>query len=272
MQLDIVDVFAERPLAGNPLAVVRDAAALPAERMQAMALEMNFSETTFVIREDEHRARVRIFTPTEELPFAGHPTLGTAWVLADGRERFTLELDAGEVPVDFERGIAWIRPPPVRLGARYAAAEVAGWLGLPDDALDPRFAPRQGSVGIDFLFVGLDSPERLERFEPTLETLRALPSFSLFVFCENRGDGDADYGARMFFDAKGLREDPATGSANSVFAAHLAQTRGDDFEATVDQGVAMGRPSRIYLEVRGGAIRVGGRVQPVASGAWRLDA
>ena len=97
MELTIVDVFAERPLAGNQLAVVRAAHTLSTEQMQDIAREMNFSETTFVLEETAERARVRIFTPDSELPFAGHPTLGTAWVLAGGQGHFTLDLDAGAV-------------------------------------------------------------------------------------------------------------------------------------------------------------------------------
>jgi trans-2,3-dihydro-3-hydroxyanthranilate isomerase len=271
MKLEIVDVFAEEALAGNPLAVVRDVTGLSDERMQAMALEMNFSETTFVLSEADDRARVRIFTPTQELPFAGHPTLGTAWVLGRNQKRFTLELDAGDVAVDFEEGIAWMSPPTTELHDTYAVSDVASWLGLRSTDLDAELPPQRGSVGPDFLFVALDGIDFLRRLEPTLEQLRALPAFGLFAFSARGYPDGGDYAARMFFEAGGLREDPATGSANSVFAAYLMQTRGDDFSAVVDQGVEMNRPSRIYLEARQGAIRVGGKVQSVAAGHWTFD-
>ena len=110
MKLTIVDVFAEQPLAGNQLAVVQDCGSLSDEGMQAIAREMNFSETTFVMREGDAEADVRIFTPAAELPFAGHPTVGTAWVLSGGAGSITLNLKAGPVPVSFDSGIGWMTP------------------------------------------------------------------------------------------------------------------------------------------------------------------
>ena len=127
----IVDVFAERPLSGNQLAVVRGGAHLDTLTMQAIALEMNFSETTFVVEERSDEARARIFTPVRELPFAGHPTLGTAWVLGRDRDSYTLDLPAGRVPVTFEAGgIAWMQPPPVEPGAVLSSQSAAALLGL----------------------------------------------------------------------------------------------------------------------------------------------
>ena len=129
MELTIVDVFAERPLAGNQLAVVADAGSLTDEAMQDIAREMNFSETTFVTSEADERANVRIFTPAWELPFAGHPTLGTAWVLSGGVGEYTLDLEAGAVPVEFTDGVGWMTPPPVTLGAdfRWRGGGAADW-------------------------------------------------------------------------------------------------------------------------------------------------
>jgi trans-2,3-dihydro-3-hydroxyanthranilate isomerase len=270
MQLDILDVFAESPLAGNQLAVVRGASELTSERMQAMALEMNFSETTFVLAESKDRARVRIFTPTQELPFAGHPTLGTAWALGGDRAEYTLELDAGNVCVEFENGVAWMRPPPIALHENHSADEVARWLGLHPADIDPGFRAQRGDVGVEFLLVGLASLETLENLEVTIDRLRALPAFALYAFTSKTHSPEADFRARMFFDAGGLREDPATGSANSVFGAYLMQTRGPDYSLTVDQGVEMGRPSRIYLESSAGELRVGGKVRRVVTGQWTL--
>ena len=115
MKFDLVDVFAEEALAGNQLAVVHDAGHLTTEQIQAIALETNFSETTFVVSRSEDRARVRISTPIQELPFAGHPTLGTASVLANGRDHFTLELAVGDVRVEFADDIARMAPPSITL-------------------------------------------------------------------------------------------------------------------------------------------------------------
>ena len=271
LRLDILDVFAEEALAGNQLAVVRDASGLTSERMQAMALEMNYSETTFVVSESSDRARVRIFTPTQELPFAGHPTLGTAWLLARERDHFILELDAGDVRVDFRDGISWMSPPPIALHETHSPQSIAKTLGIDPADIDARFAPQRGEVGIEFIFVGLRSVSVLENLEMTLDGFRALPSFALFAFAVTSAAEIADYRARMFFESGGLREDPATGSANSIFAAYLMQSRGPDFSAIVDQGVEMGRPSRIYLDASGGQIRVGGKVQSIVTGGWSID-
>ena len=131
MECAIVDVFAERPLEGNQLAVVRGCAELGNSAMQAVAREMNFSETTFVVAEREHEADVRIFTPTVELPFAGHPTLGTAWVLGRHQREFTLNLKGGRVRVTFaEDGIVWMQPPAVALGEALPAAASAALVQL----------------------------------------------------------------------------------------------------------------------------------------------
>lgn len=275
LPLDIVDVFAESKLSGNPLAVVREAGQLPGEVMQAVAREMNFSETTFVVSAAEDRARVRIFTPSQELPFAGHPTLGTAWVLGRERGGFTLELDAGDVDVEFRDGIAWMRPPALRLEETYRSEKVAGWLGIEPSRIVGDPLPQRGDIGLEFLFVGFERLEDLESLDLTLEQLRALPSFGLFAFAacpsDREGPQPPDYRARMFFESGGLREDPATGSANSLFAAYLAQSRGRDISLVVDQGVEMGRPSRIHLVVEAGEIRIGGRVQHVVEGVCLPD-
>ncbi|MCZ6710218.1 MAG: PhzF family phenazine biosynthesis isomerase, partial [Gammaproteobacteria bacterium] len=115
MKLTIVDVFAESRYSGNQLAVVEDCGGLDSKRMQDIAREMNFSETTFVVSQTDERARVRIFTPETELPFAGHPTLGTAWVLTGGEGAYILDLDVGPVAVRFADGLGWISPPAVTL-------------------------------------------------------------------------------------------------------------------------------------------------------------
>ncbi|MFB3103336.1 MAG: PhzF family phenazine biosynthesis protein, partial [Pseudomonadales bacterium] len=130
MKLTIVDVFAESLYAGNQLAVVEDVGQLDSETMQDIAREMNFSETTFVINRTDERARVRIFTPELELPFAGHPTLGTAWVLTGGEGTYTLDLDVGPVAVRFAEGLGWISPPAVTLKGTFAGDAAAALLGV----------------------------------------------------------------------------------------------------------------------------------------------
>ena len=157
MKLTIVDVFAEARYQGNQLAVVDDAASLPATTMQDIAREMNFSETTFVISRTMQRAEVRIFTPAEELPFAGHPTLGTAWVLAGGRGTITLALAAGDVPVRFDAGIGWLTPPPAVEGDALTPTQAARLVGLTETDLDADLDPEVVRCGASFPFVGLGS-------------------------------------------------------------------------------------------------------------------
>ena len=280
MRLEIVDVFADTPLAGNQLAVVRDAGSLASERMQDIAREMNFSETTFVLSEHADRAQVRIFTPTNELPFAGHPTLGTAWVLGRDRADFTLELPVGPVEVTFDApesandcgnaaGICWMSPPQPTFAGQVAPAVVAELVGLPAAQLHGDYPPTLVSIGPDFLLVGVVNETALSKATFNLE-LRAgiesdgISANSLFIFCPGSA---TDYSARMLFDVNGLREDPATGSANSGFAVYLRDHCGvAPGRYLVAQGDQMGRPSRIYLDLKQDTYRVGGRVQGVVVG------
>lgn len=283
--LHIVDVFAETPFTGNPLAVVLDAGDLDADAMQQIALEMNYSETTFVTGPDTGQGfPVRIFTPAQELPFAGHPTLGTAWVLrqeVSGTDDVTLALGVGPVAVRFESDpdgdIVWLAAPPVALGATCAPADIARALGLAPDDVDAEAPVRAADAGVQFTLVplrGLDALRRA-RFDPVaFEPLvaRGLPPF-VYLFCrEGRGASD-DVSARMFFDADGLREDPATGSATACLGAWLLEHGvfgAPPLAVRVGQGDEMRRPSTLFLRAdrRDGAdrIEVGGRVVPSVAG------
>jgi trans-2,3-dihydro-3-hydroxyanthranilate isomerase len=273
MRLHIVDVFAETRYAGNQLAVVRDCAALSAETMQTIAREMNFSETTFVTAESADRARVRIFTPAEELPFAGHPTIGTAWVLGHTRPSFTLELAVGNVEVncDGHNGVAWMTPPKPTLGERFPADRAAKLLQLGVADLDPNLPSQFVAIGPRFVFVGVRDLAALKRarldeayFHACIE--EGLPLHSVFLFAPQAYSKDAHYSARLFFDANGVREDPATGSANSGFAAYLHAHLAKPIDVIVEQGFEIKRPSRLYLRADVLQLRVGGRVQAVSEG------
>jgi trans-2,3-dihydro-3-hydroxyanthranilate isomerase len=270
MELTIVDVFAERLYAGNQLAVVRNARDLSTAQMQDIAREMNFSETTFVLEEDEERARVRIFTPEWELPFAGHPTLGTAWVLSGGVGSYTLDLDAGPVQVDFESDLGWMTPPPVSLGDLFESEAAARLIGLEVAQLDPQLPVQLAEVGPTFILIGVRdlAALRVAKLDEALHQrylADGAPLRCVFVFSTEPYGPDADYSARMFFNSGGVREDPATGSANSAFAAYLGSLREGDFQVVVDQGVEIKRPSRLYLRV-GTKLQVGGKVQLAVRG------
>ncbi|MXY63787.1 MAG: PhzF family phenazine biosynthesis protein [Gammaproteobacteria bacterium] len=269
MDCTIVDVFAERPLSGNQLAVVHGAVHLDTAEMQAIALETNFSETTFVVDESPEEAQVRIFTPTRELPFAGHPTLGTAWVLGRNRDSYTLNLQAGSVRVTFEDdGIAWMEPPPVEPGDMLNTHSAAALIGLSPDDIDTRYPCRFATIGPRFALVGVKGLDVLRRAvirTDMYDDLAGRGELGMFAFTEGAYHDDAHFAARMFHH-RGLREDPATGSANTAFASHL-RSLGTQGRIVVEQGFEVGRPSRLYLDVAE-TIRVGGKVRLVLSGRF----
>ena len=269
MNCTIVDVFAERPLSGNQLAVVRDAIHLDTATMQAIALETNFAETTFVVDECPDEAQVRIFTPTRELPFAGHPTLGTAWVLGRNRDSYTLNLQAGCVHVTFEAdNIAWMQPPPVEPGDMLSTQSAAALIGLSPNDIDTRYPCRFATIGPRFALVGVKGLGALQRAKTrsdVYENLVGSDEIGVFVFTEGAYNDDAHFAARMFHH-RGSREDPATGSANTAFASHL-RSLGGHGRIVVEQGFEICRPSRLYLDVAE-TIRVGGKVRPVLSGRF----
>lgn len=279
------DVFTAKRFGGNQLAVLPDAAGLGDRQMQQIAAEFNHSETTFVLppRRPEHLARVRIFTPRAEMPFAGHPTVGTALVLAWlGRVPFgtdiVLEEAEGPVPVTFERdahgsvAATFTAPAPPVSGPPLPAAPVAQALGLtPDEVLDGGGLPCVASCGAPFLLVELASREALARARVVTE----LPEgHGVYLFTRDAGSPDAALRARMFAPRHGIVEDPATGSAAAALAGHLAVGDGlaDGWHCwRIAQGVEMGRPSLIETAAyrdnsRVTAVRVGGRAVPVAEG------
>jgi trans-2,3-dihydro-3-hydroxyanthranilate isomerase len=266
MRLSIVDVFAERRYEGNQLAVIQDAAMLSGDAMQTLARELNFSETTFVTATNEASASVRIFTPNEELPFAGHPTLGTAWVLGRHRDSYRLDLSGADIDVTFRDGLAWMVPPEPELREIIEPGQAAALLGLPITSLDRDWPAQVVYSGAEYCLVAVRSRADLSVIRPDLDALRTLSAFgACFAVCREAYSATAHFAVRMhFFDGVGLREDPATGSASSAFAMYL---RALDFSGPyiVEQGFEISRPSRIYLDI-GETLRVGGRVFAVAVG------
>lgn len=277
----IVDVFADAPLAGNPLAVFTNAAALDSATMQRLAAETNLSETTFVTGGDAARPGVRIFTPGLELPFAGHPTLGTAAVIAPKHD-VTLELGVGAVAVhyDADGDRYWLDAPPVADGAPLDADDILAITGLHAGDLDADFPPQRLRAGPEFLFVPLASMDALARCTLDLARYRARfpndPMPNVYPFARG-GDPGFDLTCRLFFLAGGVREDPATGSAAACLGHWLSTRRylgTADVDICVSQGGWMDRPSRLFVRARGAdkapAVQVGGQVQPVASGRFVL--
>lgn len=292
----VYDVFTDRIYAGNPLAIVEEAGALSTAQMQAMARQFNLSETIFVMppRDPAHTARVRIFFPTAEIPFAGHPTLGCALHLAalqagggaatGGEIEIVLEEEAGRVPVrvwqDGESRIGQFTAPvlPERMAWDRPVTDVAAALGLsPDEIGLPGHKPALRKGGPSFLYVPVASLEALGRAAPHAPAWGAVVDVdgndAAYLYTPDP-DRPGGYRARMFAPRGGIPEDPATGSASAIFAGQLmdAGALGEGVTAVpLRQGVEMGRPSDIGLEadVAGGrlvAVRVSGRAVKVAEG------
>lgn len=289
---ETVDVFTDRRFGGNPLAVFTDARGLSDAEMQSLAAEMNYSETTFVLppANPAHTARVRIFHRTAEMPFAGHPNVGTGFVLArHGRDRggvLLFEEMAGLVEVKVERdktgdvtGATIAAPQALSVGIELPVERVAPCAGLqPLDIVVSTHRPLQASVGVRFVLAQVQ-PAALARTVPDIGAFRALNA--AFPALENRAslflyarDGAA-IRARMFAPLSGTWEDPATGSASATLAALLLSLEGQERAAfTVTQGVEMGRPSVLALEAHraqdGIRATVGGSCVPVLRGAALL--
>ncbi|MCK0094695.1 PhzF family phenazine biosynthesis protein [Yoonia sp. F2084L] len=250
----VYDVFTNTAFGGNQLAVFPNAASLPQDKLQSIASEFNFSEVTFVYPPDDpaNAAKVRIFTPTMEIPFAGHPTIGTAIALRDeGHDgAMTLELGVGPISCQFDNDQAafTIAAPLERLSTPDPDL-VAAALGVSQDAIKvDTHAPVQASVGLPFVVVELQNKDQLNACNPSLDHIRAgaakYPAgldFAIFVYVR----AGIQIDARMFAPLDNIPEDPATGSASAVLAALLTEELGHNLTLNILQGEAMGRPSYI---------------------------
>lgn len=276
----LCDVFTNRPLEGNALAVFTDARAIADDSalMQAIAREMNLSETTFVLPAQKGgHARARIFTPAVELPFAGHPTLGTAYVLSSPLQLplINLELAGGIVPVRFEgagqtASFGWMSQPLPTVTPFPDAGELLAALGLEGSTLPIEIYDN----GIRHVYVGVPTLEALVACKPDLARLARVPVGGCIVYAPR---GDKAWDVRGFHPAEGIAEDPATGSAAGPMGLHLIRHGRAHYgdELTLSQGAQVGRPSTLYVRIAGAAagpteIEVGGHVVSVARGEFVL--
>jgi trans-2,3-dihydro-3-hydroxyanthranilate isomerase len=279
----IADVFTPRPLAGNQLMVVPDAGGLDGDMMQALTREIGFSESTFVTNVEHDRYRMRIFSPGYEMPFAGHPTLGTAFVLAtDGRigRKATQEVTAGEfgVEVDLDEGTASVRQLAPEFGPELDDRErIATAIGLSPDDLDAATPPQPVSTGLLHLMVPVRTPDAVARAEMRPREVGAinaeLECDALYLFAVT----DEGAKGRLFAPGVTLAEDPATGSAAGPCGAYLA-SRGlgrMPGSMVISQGDEAGRPSTLHVTVEpdgdSWSVLVGGGVQIVGRGEWNLS-
>lgn len=284
----VVDVFAERPYTGNQLAVVVGAEALSDETMQQVAAETNYSETTFVnpAPEKDGSYRVRIFTPARELAFAGHPILGTAWVIrqhlaprAPGPVR--LNLAVGQVPVTFERStengeVAWFLAPPMSLGPVCTREAIASALRLSPEDIDRASPVQQLTAGVSAVIVPLRSLDALRRCRLDLDAYAPLAAKGfpplVYLFCRETHHPQNDLCVRFFFEAHGVREDPATGNGAAFLGAYLLEHGlfGGSASLRIEQGYEVRRPSLVMLRARmvngSREVHVGGHVVPTVRG------
>ena len=289
MEFYIVDVFTiGKKYTGNQLAVYLGDP--PAALMQQLAKEINFSETTFVTSPQPENGgyNVRIFMPEVEVDFAGHPVLGTAFViqreyLKQPVDELLLNLPVGQIPVTFGAdGILWMRQNPPSFGHQFTPTEIARILNLTEDDIDSRFPVQEVSTGMAFVLVPLVSLEAVQRARVNLDRLRALlgahDAIAPAIFCAETLDPQNDIHVRVLDDIYGAPEDPATGSANGCIAAYIVEHgyfKSDQVSIRSEQGYQIGRPSLLRLEASKAndeiLIRVGGRVELVAQGRLAAD-
>ncbi|MFT5012004.1 MAG: trans-2,3-dihydro-3-hydroxyanthranilate isomerase [Dinoroseobacter sp.] len=278
-QYFITDVFCEGPYSGNQLATVVDVDGLSDIEMQQIARAFNFAETTFYLGGSEADGfRVRIFTPQTELPFAGHPTLGSAFLIKNhivgfDTNRLTLNLKVGPIAVTFaEDGVIWMRQNPPTFSPGPEKAKAAEMLGVDLSDLDDQYSPQLVSTGLEFLIVPLKNLDALRKSKP----VDTGSNTGILAFCAEGYRPSHQLAARMFAPGLGVGEDAATGSANGCLAAYLAEHAylgAPKVDIIVGQGFEIGRPSALHLRASKQTefiVEVGGQVNLVSTGKWLL--
>lgn len=285
----LVDVFAENKYAGNQLAVFRNANLLSTAEMQTLAKEMNYSETTFIMSEDKKNNgyEVRIFTPEEELPFAGHPTLGTAFIIQqeiikEQVDQVNLDLKIGQIPVTFSYknsspDLMWMKQKKPVFGELYDPQLIADLLSVNQSEIDTRFPIQDVSTGLSCFIVPLKSLNSVKNVRIDLNKfyrlIKDLSVKTILIFCPETYNAGNNLNVRFFADYLGVPEDPATGSANGCLAGYLIKHRyfnRAQIDIKVEQGYEINRPSLLHLkaEDRGDSIDIfiGGKAFLIAKG------
>ena len=290
MDFYIVDVFAENRYSGNQLAVFRQAEQLTADEMQAIAREMHFSETTFVLQEQPRDGGydVRIFTPEREVPFAGHPTLGTAYVIRreiiqEPVQNLRLNLEVGPIPVSFDRedagGATWMKQNDPEFGQVLPGETISSVLGIDPGEIDDGFPVQEVSTGLPTIVVPLTGLEALRKAtivkDRYWELIEDTWAKLILVFSPKSYSERHDLAVRVFADYYGVPEDPATGSGNGCLAGYLVQHKylgRDTLDIKVGQGFEINRPSLVLLRAGRAEqcidVWVGGKVLKIAQGQF----
>jgi trans-2,3-dihydro-3-hydroxyanthranilate isomerase len=285
----IVDVFAEKKYGGNQLAVIKVSDKLSTEEMQSIAFEFNFSETTFIISEDNnnHLYDVRIFTPREEIPFAGHPTLGTSFIIQHEILKkkvfeISLNLKAGKIPVELvykndELDILWMKQLEPTFGEVYSIDIISKILGINKNEIDDNFPIQAVSTGLPGIIVPLKTLDSVKKSrinkELYFDFIKDKEAKSIFIFAPETYSKENNINVRDFGDYYGIPEDPSTGSINGCLAGYLVKHSyfgKDNINIRVEQGYEINRPSLLYLKsyIDKGSINifVGGRVIKIGEG------
>lgn len=284
----IVDVFAEKKFAGNRLAVIMADKKISSEEMQDIAYEFNFSETTFIhtFKKDADTFKVRIFTPKNEVPFAGHPVLGTAFIIKNellGKkcEKVILDLKAGMIPVVFkkheDREVLWMKQIKPEFGDLHKVKDFAEILGLNKNDFDLKFPIQEVTTGLRFIIIPLCTLDAVKRAKTNMDNYSRYFKYKnplpLFIFCGETYEKQNQLNCRMFADIFGILEDPATGSANGCLAGYLVKYRyfnDNKIDIRVEQGYEINRKSILYLKAEdaydGIDVNVGGSVEKIAEG------
>lgn len=291
LEFYIVDVFAETKLTGNQLAVFINTKSLDADKMQRIAKEMNFSETTFITSNEnrENRYDVRIFTPQRELPFAGHPTLGTAYVIQNEiikkhTDKIYLNLKVGQIPVTLQWknnkiNILWMKHKTPVFGQEFVPEQWTEMLGLKKDDFEENYPICEVSTGVFCFIAPLKTLDAIKRAQINLnkfnEFIKTTDAKVILIFAKETYKESNDLNVRFFAHYLGVPEDPATGSANGCLAAYLIKYKyfgRKQIDVRVEQGYELGRPSLLLLkaEDKGDVvdINVGGKVFMVAKGEF----
>jgi trans-2,3-dihydro-3-hydroxyanthranilate isomerase len=283
----VLDVFAEEKYQGNQLAVFTDVENISENEMQKIAREMNFSETTFILdnKDNGNGFPVRIFTPMEEVDFAGHPTLGTAWIirheiLKSQETLVNLDLKIGTIPVSFrENGILWMKQKEPKFGDIYGVKLLSEILKIKTSEIDDRFPIQVVSTGLPAIIVPVKNLNSMKQIrihkEKYFNFLSKVEPKVILAFCPETYHPENQLNVRVFVDYFGIPEDPATGSGNGCLAGYLIKHRyfnTASYEITCEQGYEIQRPSKLYLKAAANInsidVEVGGKVQLVASGNW----
>ena len=286
----IVDVFSNGKYTGNQLAVFKNAGNIPDKEMQQIAKEINFSETTFILSDSKNDGGydVRIFTPNEEVPFAGHPTIGTAYIIQNEvleapLDNIILNFKSGQITVSFnnQEELLWMKQNQPTFGRILDTDKISEVLNIHKENIDDRFPIQEVSTGLPVLVVPLKSLEAVKKVkinrEKYFELIEHMDAKAIMVFSPETYDSKNDLNVRDFADYYGIPEDAATGSSNGCLAAYLVKYgyfERSEIDIRVEQGYEIERPSLLFLKASDDNgeidVHVGGKVVKIAQGEWFL--